>query len=81
MTHERDMPHPPRRPRPATSPRQPGFSSGDRNTQRANPGRDANTREGDEQGWPVFHDGAQRDATPAVPPREEDDRILGPKPE
>lgn len=81
MTDERDMPRPPRRPEPATSPRQPGYSSGDRNTKRTSPGRDANTVAGDEQGWPVFHGGEQRDATPAVPPRKEDDRLVGPQPE
>ena len=79
MNDERRKPRPPTPPDPATSPRQPGHSSGDRNTKRAHPGRGANTVPGDEQDWPVFHDGEQRDATPAVPPREADDRIVGPR--
>jgi hypothetical protein len=79
MTRERDMPPPSSRPDPATSPRQPGYSSGDRNTKRTNPGRDANTVEGDEAAWPVFHGGEQRDATPAVPPDREDDRLRKPR--
>lgn len=79
MTDERERPRPPSTPQPATSPRQPGYSSGDRNTKRAHPGRAADTVEGDEQDWPVFHGGEQRNATPAVPPRGEDDRIRGPR--
>ena len=77
MSDKRE-PSRPQRPEPSTSPRQPGYSSGDRNTKRATPGRDADTVAGDERDWPVFHGGEQRDATPAVPPREADDRIVGP---
>jgi hypothetical protein len=53
MTDEREMPRPPRRPEPATSPRQPGYSSGDRNTKRS------------EKDWKGFSGGSQRDAAPA----------------
>ena len=66
------MPRDPLPPNPGTSPRATGHSSGDRNTKRAHPGRAANTRPGDEADWPVFHDGEQRNATPAVAPDAQD---------
>lgn len=57
----------PRPPRPDTSPRDPAFSSGDRNTKSS------------EQDWPLFEGGVQRDATPAEAPRDMDDRRARPK--
>jgi hypothetical protein len=58
---------PPRRPDPGTAPRDPAFSSGDRNTKSS------------EQDWPLFDGGVQREATPARAPRDMDDRRLRPK--
>lgn len=52
---------------PGTAPRDPAFSSGDRNTKSS------------EQDWPLFDGGVQRDATPARAPRDMDDRRLRPK--
>ena len=60
-------PQPPRTPAPSTSPRGPGFSSGDRNTKSS------------ERDWPVYEGGTQRDATPAEAPRQMDDRRVAPK--
>ena len=58
MTRTPSTPRPPRGPDPGTAPRDPAFSSGDRNTKSS------------EQDWPTWQGGSQRDATPARPPRE-----------